>query len=172
MAEDADVEQLVLSLNNWLTYWRHTVMRVALPAVDLANHDDSFLSTHIVFIELLYHKDVTDPVRRFTMNGGEVFSRTAFKDILRTVYGSTEEEVAEFDSDNRGDNVIQVCIMAEDHLRCIFIDTHDVAKARAASKEVSGELSKYWATMLMKRIADGEYLTEENELSMLRGSRV
>ena len=89
------------------------------------------------------------------MRSGRVMARKDFVVSLSN-RGMTDEQVRDWEQDQRGDHTLQVCLLCDDHSRTLWISFHDLTLYRTMDKDQSTLMARGWAGLLMNQIDFGQ----------------
>lgn len=89
------------------------------------------------------------------MVSGELLTRAEFAIRMREM-DATEEQVAEWEEDARGDHTLQVQVECEGHMRTLWVSFHSLEEYRRADKKDCQLLADGWQDVLMGLIETGK----------------
>jgi len=147
------------TLTKWMNHWRIALTDWSVFALDMANHPRDRLSTHCFVIELELRANPPSVAQSFRMVGGEVMSRERVHQEVFVDLGMTPKQISSWKDDVRGDDTVQVVIIAEGMLRLFWFSLRDAAKrsqGNADEKTVSKALAEDWESSLMVAIERGD----------------
>ncbi|CAL1707227.1 unnamed protein product [Somion occarium] len=134
MAENEDYAELNHALNEWLNFWRMLIHNIGVVAMDLGNHPDDRLATHVWVLELERRPEAATPVHLFKLTKASIMSREEVAQLLREKETS-EEDVQEWVNDNRGDHTLHTAVFVEDHVRFMWVSFRSLVDYKSNPEE-------------------------------------
>ena len=86
-------------------------------------------------------------------------TREEFKGVMRYKH-MTEEAVAQWAKDKRGDHTIQVCVFADWMMRNMFLSISSLDLLLSVDKAQAARSAEHWADVLRGLVDRGEYQTD------------
>lgn len=89
---------------------------------------------------------------------GVILSRQEFNDYVLNKMNFPKEDKDKWSSDNRGDHTLQVCIVCDKHMRCLWLNINEGSFAyfRGFNPVQSATLASVWERELIAKIASGK----------------
>jgi len=157
LAQDPALEIVHDALSKWIYYWRETLHRWSLWALDLPNHPEDRLSTHCFSIQLEMRRDPPSvPGQSFRMVGGDVLTREEIISILVKLE-MPQHSIHQWANDRRGDNTVQIVIVCENLIQFMWFSLRDLQSLRPSlPAHISRALAENWDDALAGIIESGD----------------
>ncbi|KAF9525272.1 hypothetical protein CPB83DRAFT_885684 [Crepidotus variabilis] len=156
-AENPAADDLNNRLSKWINFWRSTIFYIAPVALDLPNHGEDRMATHVFSLFLDTNDDARNPANYFSVSSGAILTRQQVCDSLREAE-TAEEHITDWEEDRRGSNTIQIFIHAEGYARFLYASytETDLQRRRSVPKDTSTQLVEGWEAAFIATVESGE----------------